>query len=87
MTRAQAKRRRNRKRKMQRIAAWAGLYAAEILAAAVPTAVVSAVVLPLAYRSRGYYAVGSEWLMIILAFVVAYTVIHEWVCNKLFEEG
>lgn len=60
---------------------------AELFAAAVPSALVAAVLLPFAWWERGYAAMGSEWLLIAVVFCTAYCVIHRRVCNKIYKEG
>lgn len=87
MTKAEVRRRKRRKRKIQRAAAWALVIAVEILAAAVQTAIVAAVFIPLVDVWRGYKAFGGEWLLVAVLFCGAYCIIHRNVCNKIFEEG
>lgn len=86
MTRAERQRRR-RKRKIQRVCAWAALIVFELLMAAAPTAITAAILIPLVYTQRGYYGVGSEWILIISVFCVAYSTIHKRICDRIFEEG
>lgn len=86
MTRTQARRRRKRRQKLRQIGAWTLLLVAE-QAAAVPSALVAAVLLPFARWERGCVAIGSEWLLIALVFCIAYCVIHRRVCNKIYKEG
>lgn len=86
MTRAEKKRRR-RNRKIQRVCAWTVLILFELLVSAVPTALTSAILLPLAYRERGYFGVGSEWLLIIAIFCITYSAFHNRICDKIFKEG
>lgn len=76
--------RKRRRRKIQFVLAWALLGLFEILIAAAPAAVVAAFTLTQVYNERGYYGVGGEWLLISLVFCVAYKVIHNWICNKIF---
>lgn len=87
MTRTQARRRRKRRQKLRQIGAWTLLLVAELFAAAVPSALVAAVLLPFARWERGYAAMGSEWLLIAVVFCTAYCVIHRRVCNKIYKEG
>ena len=54
MTRTQARRRRKRRQKLRQIGAWTLLLVAELFAAAVPSALVAAVLLPFAWWERGY---------------------------------
>lgn len=87
MTRVEARRRRRRRRNLCRAAAWAVVFIAELLAAAIQTAVVAAVLIPLANAWRGYSAFGGEWLVVGVLFCGAYCIIHRRVCDKIFEEG
>ena len=87
MTRTQARRRRKRRQKLRQIGAWTLLFVAELFAAAIPTAILAAILLPLAQRERDYIAVGSEWLAISAAFCITYSILHLWICKKIFKEG
>ena len=87
MTRTQARRRRKRRQKLRQIGAWTQLLVAELFAAAVPSALVAAVLLPFAWWERGYAAMGSEWLAISVVFCITYCIIHRRVCNKIYKEG
>lgn len=82
MTKKQSRRR----KKFRNIGAWTLLLLVELFLSAIPTAITAAVVLPLAYAERGYVAIGSEWLIIALVFCIAYAVIHNKICNAIFEE-
>lgn len=86
MTRAQARRRRKRKAKIQRIAVWTLVYLFELLMSLVPTAVTAALILPYVYSERGGYGIGSEWLLILLVFCFAYRAVHNWICDRIFWE-
>lgn len=87
MTRTQARRRRKRRQKLRQIGAWTLLLVAELFAAAVPSALVAAVLLPFAWWERGYAAMGSEWLAISVVFCITYCIIHRRVCNKIYKDG
>lgn len=87
MTRTQARRRRKRRQKLRQIGAWTLLLVAELFAAAVPSALVAAVLLPFAWWERGYAAMGSEWLAISATFCITYSILHLWICKKIFKEG
>lgn len=87
MTRTQARRRRKRRQKLRQIGAWTLLLIAELFAAAVPSALAAAVLLPFAWWERRYAAMGSEWLIIAVIFCIAYCVIHRRVCDKIYKEG
>lgn len=85
MTR-EARRRKRRIRKIKRAAAWTALIALEIAMAAVPTAIMAAIVFPLAYAERGGAGVGSEWLLIIIVFCLVFGTIHNRVCDRIYGE-
>lgn len=74
------------KRKAIRLAAWTVLYGAELLIAAVPTLAAAAIILLLAYKTRGGPGVGGEWLVLGGIYWLAYVGIHRLVCRKLFDE-
>lgn len=79
-----ARQRRRAKRRAQRAAAWALVYLFEIVAAAVPTAIAAAVLIPLAEAERGYSAVGGEWLAIAFVFYISYAAVHNAICNAIY---
>lgn len=83
MNRKQAKEKR-RRHTVKFAAAWATLITVELLAAVTPAALFAAVAIPFAYEQRGYSAFGSEWIITAGIFCVAYSVIHGWVCEKIF---
>lgn len=85
MTRIQARRRKKRRRMIRKIGAWMVLFLFELFVAAVPTAMLAAILL-LALRERGYIAMGSEWMAIPVAFCITYSIFHLWICKKIFEE-
>lgn len=62
---------------MNKKATLAGLFIFEITAGLILGALTAVALLPSLYESRGYFAVGSEWILIT---VVAYTGFR--VCNK-----
>lgn len=82
MTKEQSRRR----KKFRKIGAWTLLLLVELFLSAIPATVTAAVALPLAYAERGYAAMGSEWLIIAVVFCIAYAVIHNKICNTIFEE-
>lgn len=86
MTRTE-RQRRKRRRKIQRACAWTVLIVFELLIAAAPMTITAAILIPLVYAQRGYYGVGSEWILIISVFCVAYSTIHRKICDRIFEEG
>ena len=71
---------------MKRIIAIGILIAAEIVAAFIPTVLAAVPLMKLAYAERGYKAYGGEWLLIIAIYVVSFYIIHNKVCDKIFEE-
>ena len=86
MTRTQVRRRRKRRQRLQKIGAWMVLFLFELFVAAVPTAMLAAILLSLTLMERGYIAMGSEWLAIPAAFCITYSIFHLWICKKIFEE-
>lgn len=87
MTRYEARRRRRRRQSLRRTAAWAVVFTVELIAAGLQAAVAAAILVPLAYKLRGYSAVGGEWLLVGILFCGAFCIIHKQVCDKIFEEG
>lgn len=85
MTRAE-RQRRKRRREIKRVYAWTLLVAIELLASAVPTAIIAAIIIPILYWQRGYYGAGSEWFLIIAVFCITYGAIHNRICDRIFEE-
>ncbi len=86
MKRAVARRRRKRRKNLQQIGAWMLLLAVELLITAVPTALLALIFVSLAYAERGYMALGSEWLMTAAVFCITYSITHNRICDKIFEE-
>lgn len=86
MTRKQAQRRRKRRQRLQQIGAWALIFILEFFTAAAPTTLLAAILLPFARRERGYEAMGSEWLAIAATFCITYSIVHRWICRKIFKE-
>lgn len=88
MSRARTRERYKRKikRDLQRIAAWAVVIAIELAISAALAAVTAVIVLPIAYKERGYIAYGSEWALIAIVFCAAFYAIHNRVCDRIFEE-
>lgn len=87
MTKAQARRRRKIRRKVQYITAWSVVVAFELITSAAAAAVTAAIVIPLAQWERGYTAYGSEWLLIAIVFCATYYKTHNRICDRIFEEG
>lgn len=85
MTKAE-RQRRKRRREIQRVLAWTLLVMFELLLAAVPTAITAAIIIPLVYWQRGYYGMGSEWILIIAVFCITYSAVHNRICDRIFEE-
>lgn len=65
---------------------WGLLILAELTIAAVPAGAVAMLLIPAAYRFRGYPAIGGEWLAIIAIYCGAYALIHRWLCDQIFKE-
>lgn len=63
------------------------LFLLEIVATAVVTSVAAAVVIPLAYKERGCYAIGGEWLVLLLITIAAYTLINNAVFQAAEKRG
>lgn len=77
-----------RKKALRKAAAlWAVVILAELAAAALPAIVAAAFLLPMGFEARGEAAFGVEWLFIAILFCAAFTAIHRWFCDKVFEEG
>jgi hypothetical protein len=79
-----------RKRRFKRIAryylSWAALYGCMFLAAAAPTAVVAAYLIPEVERRRGDIAMGGEWILLGFIFVFLFNIIDRIVMYKIFGE-
>lgn len=86
MTRFEIRRQKRRKQKIKRARALIILILAEILTAAVPTALLAAIIFPLAHIERGYYAIGSEWFITAFVFCGTFYMIHNKICDKIFKE-
>lgn len=82
----QEKRRRRRWHKTRRLCVWTLLMLFELAVAAAPAGITAAVLVPLARTQRGYWAIGGEWLLIAAIFIVAFSAIHNAVCNTLEED-
>ena len=85
MEKTQARRRKQRRRKVKMAEAWTLVFLMELFVAAIPAGIAAAVFV--ARELRGYAAVDGEWLLVALIFCGAYCATHKWVCNKIFEEG
>lgn len=68
-----------RRKKWEYIKAVVIVFVLEMLGAAAITAVAGAILIPLAYAERGYYAIGGEWALMLLIAVAAYSIIHKMV--------
>lgn len=86
LKRIKARRRRMRRQRLLKIGAWTCLILAELIAAAVPATAMAAVLIPLVQMERGYTAQGSEWLAVAVIFCIAYAIIHNLVCNKIYNK-
>ena len=67
---------------------WTIICLVEAILASIPTAILAAILIPLATKMRGYTAFGGEYLLLGFVLLVAFNVIHKWVCKKIFgKEG
>lgn len=85
MTRAE-RRRKQRTRKIKRAMAWAVLIAFELAMAAVPAAIMAALLLPIVYAERGGAAIGGEWLLLIVVFCWTFGTVHNKICDRIYGE-
>lgn len=76
-----------RKRKTEWMTAVAIVFLFEMLITAAAVAVAGSVVLPLAYMERGYWAIGGEWLVLMLVAMAAYTAVHNYLFSRIEEGG
>lgn len=60
MTRAQARRKKRRKAKMQRALGWTLIFAFEFIVSAAPAAITAAFLIPMANASRHYPGIGGR---------------------------
>lgn len=72
------------KRKRETAIAWAVVYAYELMAAAIATAVAAAILIPVEAFARGYIATGSELILLPLVYWAAFRHVHNRTCDKLF---
>lgn len=86
MTRAQARRKKRRKAKMQRALGWTLIFAFEFIVSAAPAAITAAFLIPMANASRHYPGVGGEWIAIMIVFCLVFKAVHERICDWIFEE-
>lgn len=86
MTRAQARRKKRRKAKMQRASGWTLIFAFEFIVSAAPAAITAAILIPIANASRRYPGMGGEWIAIIFVFCFVFKTVHERICDWIFEE-
>ena len=70
------------KKRLKRNIAIAVLFVTEIVAAAAAGTLAAIPLLPLAYRERGGWAVGGEWLLILAAAVFGYALYHRWLFRE-----
>lgn len=86
MTRAGLKRRRMRKQRRMQVIAWVILDVGIGFLAMIPTAVIAMILVTLEMGIRGYFAVGGEWLMILMVFCYAYYVIRDGLCDRFLKK-
>lgn len=80
-----AKRNARLRAKRKRRAAYTILFVIEILVGIAAGAVTAAILVPLAWKERGYLSFGSEWLFIIIVSYTAFWLFNEWIFKKLQE--
>lgn len=86
MTRAQVRRRKRRKAKVQRIVAWTIVISIELAVTAAPTALLAALLISIANAHRAYPGIGGEWVLIMVVFCVVFKTIHERTCDRIYGE-
>lgn len=70
-----------RKRKRERNIAIAVVFAVEMALSIIITTIAGLFLVPAVCKERGYFAIGGEWLVLLLIANVSYVLIH----NYLFE--
>lgn len=55
------------------------LFIIAAVAGAIAGGIMAAVVLPIAYAERGYYACGSEWILIFAAAYAGFSVFNNYI--------
>lgn len=80
--------RRERKEKEQRevFIAWTIIYALEAIISAGPAAVIGVVLIEIALKERGCWAVGGEWIAILAVYYVTFRTVHKLICDLIFGE-
>ena len=95
MTRAQARRKKRRKAKMQRALGWTLIFTFGFTEICLQCRSVrffvriftrSARAIPMANASRYYPGIGGEWIAIMLVFCLVFKAVHERICDWIFEE-
>lgn len=66
-----------KKRKIQRAIGRVVVFMFEILISLIPAGIVSLWAMPAAYRYRGYFAVGGEWILVLLVFGISFVGISD----------
>ena len=69
------------------IIAWTILILCELLVASIPASFAAKILVPLGRAARGYETFGVEWLVVAAVFCIAYTLVHKYACDRIFEEG
>ena len=72
--------------KMRYYTAWTIICLMEAVTAAVPTAIMAALIIPLSVTLRGGPGFGGEYLLLAMTFVVTFRIIHYRTCDKVFGE-
>lgn len=58
------------------------VFIVEMMGAVLVTAIAAAILIPAAYAERGYFAVGGEWLVLMLIAIAAYSAIHNYLFDR-----
>ena len=79
------KRKNSRLRKQIRyLSRWALVVIIETIMAAVPTALLAVIIVPLANASREHFDIGGEWLVLELVFYITFVIIHNKLCDAIY---
>lgn len=90
MTKREMQRRRFKRRlkkKLQRVCACVIVFAVEFAISAGAATVVGSFILPMVYRSRGYWAFGGEWLLLLMVGAGTFWIINNHVFNWIEGQG
>lgn len=76
-----------RKRKAERIRAILVVFAVEMAVTTIVTLLFAAVIIPIAYAERGYYAAGGEFILLLAVALGTYRLIHRYFCSLAETKG